>query len=551
MSSSYSLPYAPPPAGIDYTVLQQTDPAVIRRLPIWADYPVAFCREAVGWYPHPYQEELLNDESLFIAACWSRQLGKSFTIAHKALWTAFVYPDSDIVIVAPSRRQAYMLYDKIVKALRKSPLLLSCVIGEPTKEKIEFTNGARIFNLPAGDTGDTIRGYAIRLLILEEAAFIPNDVIVAIEQGLASTGGHEIMISTPRGRSNAFYKAFNQSTTVKYDMTKTGRQQVGNWTCYRYTYETGLRTVTINGVPQLSRPHLEKQKIDLTEWQFKAEYEALFIEDADAYLPMETIEATFNSGFAFLNNPMPNSNYFMGIDISKGGDMTAVAIVQRYDIDPFTRKPLIYPHIRVVSLQYWKVGGIKQQMPHIIQMIRNWKPVMVYFDKTSMGEYPFEELQQTYKLPIEGVQFTPQEKINMYGNLTILMSQQGEIQGWNRRLQIPKEQEAQTQFTNLMYEIPLVTSKQTGIKHESTSFSIYPSSGHDDIPDAIALACRCASSEYTTSYHATTAVRPDVAPAVTDSNDEESPFRTSKNGIAVAKSTTRRQVRRNDRIFWK
>lgn len=548
MSSAYSLPYPAPQAGIDYTTLHQTDKTVLNRLPTWAEFPVAFCREAIDWWPHWYQEELLNDMSLFVAACWSRQLGKSYAIAHKALWTAFCYPDSDIIIVAPSRRQAYMLYDKIVKALKRSPLLLSSVLGDPTKEKIEFTNGARIFNLPAGDTGDTIRGYSIKLLILEEAAFIPNDVIVAIEQGLAATGGCEIMISTPRGRSNAFYKAFNQSHNVKYDMTKEGRQEVGDWVCYRYTYRTGLAVTTKDGFPQLSLPHLEKQRRDLTEWQFKAEYEAMFIEDADAYFPLKTIEATFNNAFRYLTDPMPNANYFMGIDISKGQDMTALGILQRYDVNPFTKKPLTYPHMRGVNLQYWKVGGIKKQFPHILAQVRLWKPTMIYFDKTSMGEFPFEELQQTYKLPIEGIHFSPQEKINMYGNLSLLMSAPAEIEGWKRRLQLPRDEEAEIQFTNLMYEIPLVTSKQTGIKHESTSFSIYPSSGHDDIPDAIALACRGASSDYSQVYHASTAIRPEEF--VARNIDENIPI-SSKDGMVIAKKTKRRLTSRSDRIFWK
>jgi len=230
------LEYPPPIAGIQYHLLPADDPVILKRIGVWAQFPVAFCREAMNFYPHWYQEELISDPSLFIAACWSRQIGKSEAIAHKVIHTAFTIANADVIIIAPVKKQAKELYMKVKKAIRESPIIYNSVVGKMTMEQIEFDNGSRILNLAAGDEGVQLRGYAIELLVIEEASFVPDDVYVAVEQGLSSTGGKEILISTPYGKNNEFYKTFHPDGMKGYDHEKKGKQQVAEFSCYNYDY---------------------------------------------------------------------------------------------------------------------------------------------------------------------------------------------------------------------------------------------------------------------------------------------------------------------------
>ena len=198
----------PAGSGIDYHKLSANDERVLRRVRYWIKDPVTFCKEAMNFHPHWYQVKLLRDLALFICACWSRQIGKSESVAHKAIHHAFTVPNACVVIIAPGQRQAKELYKKVVEAIRGSRLVHSSVVGKIKMEEILFANGSRIINLPSGDEGVNLRGYTITLLIVDEGAYVPDAVFVAVEQGLSSSGGQEIVISTPNGRHNAFYRMF-------------------------------------------------------------------------------------------------------------------------------------------------------------------------------------------------------------------------------------------------------------------------------------------------------------------------------------------------------
>jgi phage FluMu gp28-like protein len=62
---------------------------------------------------------------------------------------------------------------------------------------IELRNGSKIIALPCGPDGATLRGYTADLVVMDEAAFMPEDVIASvIFPMLATTNGTAIMLST-------------------------------------------------------------------------------------------------------------------------------------------------------------------------------------------------------------------------------------------------------------------------------------------------------------------------------------------------------------------
>jgi len=75
--------------------------------------PVEFCRALFKFEPTEYQAKLLRDQSKRIAVRWSRQAGKTTTIALRALWFTLTHPKTLTLVVGPSLRQSMILGDRI------------------------------------------------------------------------------------------------------------------------------------------------------------------------------------------------------------------------------------------------------------------------------------------------------------------------------------------------------------------------------------------------------------------------------------------------------
>ena len=231
--------------------------------------PVAFAK-LIGFKPFDYQAELLRDTSKRIVACWGRQTGKSTTTALKALHFAFSNSNKTILIVSPSERQSQLMFAKIRRFLhaevklsngRKIRPLETSIVRE-TQGLIELTNGSVIIPLPCSP--DKIRGFTADLVIIDEAAFVPEEVITSIVMPmLAATDGTLIMLSTPWSKDHIFYRAFSG--------------ELEGWSVHH---------VPSSKCPLIKLDFLEAQKRIMTEAEFRREYLAEFVEEEACYFPM-------------------------------------------------------------------------------------------------------------------------------------------------------------------------------------------------------------------------------------------------------------------------
>lgn len=145
-----------------------------------------------------WQRDFLCSTSEFTLVLCSRQVGKSTSTACLA-WAAMSLGQM-VLIVAPSARQSMELLRKIIDFKNADPAAPRVV--RSTLTELELTNGGRVLCAPA--SSDTIRGFTVDLLIVEEAAFVLDDVITAILP-MRKEGGRVVMISTPAGRQGIFY----------------------------------------------------------------------------------------------------------------------------------------------------------------------------------------------------------------------------------------------------------------------------------------------------------------------------------------------------------
>jgi hypothetical protein len=167
--------------------------------------PVSFVRERLRFHPDPTQAHVLASRAKQVILNCTRQWGKSTLTAAQAVFTAWHEPESLILVMSPTARQSSEL-------VRKAGLFLSRLGVKPrgdggNKISLLLPNGSRIVGLPGTEATD--RGYSgVRLLLVDEAARVPDDLYLAMLPVLAVSGGDIWLMSTPFGRRGFFYQTW-------------------------------------------------------------------------------------------------------------------------------------------------------------------------------------------------------------------------------------------------------------------------------------------------------------------------------------------------------
>jgi hypothetical protein len=162
-----------------------------------SDDPVEFAK-SVGLDPDPYQADMLTSQHPRKMLLWSRQSGKSTVGALLATHKAVSSIGSTTLVVAPSEDQAKELFRKCRAFVAEARI----VNRSETQTGLELVNGSRIVVRAAIER--TTRGYAVDLLIVDEAAQVDDQAYFALRPSLMRTRGDQILLSTPRGRRGFF-----------------------------------------------------------------------------------------------------------------------------------------------------------------------------------------------------------------------------------------------------------------------------------------------------------------------------------------------------------
>jgi hypothetical protein len=158
----------------------------------------------LGLEPDPWQVEVLEGghPRLLLNCC--RQAGKSTVVAMLGLTEALFVPLTQVLLLSRSFRQSAELFRTLADFHQR---LGSRLLKRRTAEELELANGSRVVCLPCRE--ETIRGYSkVNLLIIDEAARVPDDLYRAVRPMLAVSGGRLVCLSTPYGKRGFFWDAW-------------------------------------------------------------------------------------------------------------------------------------------------------------------------------------------------------------------------------------------------------------------------------------------------------------------------------------------------------
>ena len=248
--------------------------------------------------------------------CSPRQMGKSTIIAKDAGDYALDNPNKSIMIIAAVDRQSLLLFEKVLSHIYlKNKSMIKTGKDKPTKHELRLKNGSVIRCLPTGDSGYGIRGYTIDRLYADEAAFIKEDVWAAVTPMLATTGGNIILLSTPFGKENYFYR---MTENEKFKFIHVDPEEV------------------IAGRPEPQRTNLiefrKDEKERMTKFQYQQEHLGLFVGGIMRFLSDKLIDEMLTLDPTKVQ--VPKLNKFQGIDIARmGGDECPMISFERVNRD--------------------------------------------------------------------------------------------------------------------------------------------------------------------------------------------------------------------------
>jgi len=230
--------------------------------------PVTWAEKALGFKADPWQSEVLRStESRILLNC-SRQSGKSSICALLALWTAIYRPGSLILCLSPSLRQSSELFHAVARFY--GALSESVASRGESALRLELANGSRIISLPGQE--QTVRGYAgVSLLIVDEAARVPDDLYFSVRPMLAVSNGRLIALSTPWGKRGWFYEIFKEPN---------------GWRTW---------TITADQCPRISTAFLEEEKRSMPKAWYEAEYFCAFNEPEDSVFGYDDVMRAISS----------------------------------------------------------------------------------------------------------------------------------------------------------------------------------------------------------------------------------------------------------------
>lgn len=251
--------------------------------------------------PYPHQLAVLDamgdpyrSGRIFVVKS-KRQVGKTTLSIYALLKIALTHGGTLSVVVEPTFDQARRVYKQIIKSVPGDMVITR---KNDTNLEIEFGNGSSIL-FKSAEQRDNLRGFTITgLLVVDECAFIQDDIFDIL---LPTTDVHRapiLLISTPKLKQGFFFRYYSAGMQGQADITSIDFND----------FDTSFL---------LSSEKLEQYRTMMPKAQFTTEYLGEFL-DTDSVLFSNISECVGPAG--------DGAELYVGIDWGSGagGDYTSV-----------------------------------------------------------------------------------------------------------------------------------------------------------------------------------------------------------------------------------
>lgn len=176
---------------------------------------------------YDFQKEMLegiqhNDFTMTVAA---RQSGKKLCNQIYMLWYAIFHPYKKVSIHSHRIEASSCILNGLKFAYENLPEWMKPGVTEYSQRAVVFENGAEIIARPV--TPDTLRGQAISLLYIDEAAYIDDNRLTnmwACVMPAISLGGRVSIATSANKKSGLIYTLWDKSNSVY--------KQCFKWDCH-------------------------------------------------------------------------------------------------------------------------------------------------------------------------------------------------------------------------------------------------------------------------------------------------------------------------------
>lgn len=297
-----------------------------------------------------------------------RQCGKSLMIEMILLKKAIETAKCNSFYLSPTIPQSRKVYNELKECVIKTPVYKK---HNDSNLEIALINGSTI-SFKSAEQGENLRGFTANgLVVVDEAAYVSDDVFHSILAWKNVSQCPVILCSTPRFKTGFFYEYYRlaeqgEHKYLKYDWSR---------------YDTS---------EFLPNDELERYRRTMSEQIFRSDYLGEFLD----------FEGSVFGSFAHVMNAQPVDEFAgictIGVDwgTGSGGDYTAISVMSEDKVQ--------------LKIDYFNNLDVNATIDRIIKLIYQYNPIKVVVELNSIGSVYFQLLKQRIRernMPVQVIGF--------------------------------------------------------------------------------------------------------------------------------------------------
>lgn len=337
-----------------------------------------FAERVLGRPLWEHQIEAARSKSFITAVAAARRTGKTVLAETLATWTAFRERNVRVIVLSATQDAARRVTESIGASLALTDITRGAVIDD-FATRIRLKNGSEIVSLPASQR--QIRGYGagVKLLVIDEAGFVPEELwraahYVALDE--RRNGSRILLTGTPWGGRDAFFR-------VAFDRGLRGDPEYAS---HHWTHRAN---------PLLDHAYLERQRDRVSPPEFHAEVLGEWSDAVGALFPQALLDAAVADfevpDLAALRPPARGA---LGLDYGVSFDKTAAVALFRAPVAGLNPDEEVRPRF-VVMPHVWPAGApLHECVGEVVRSPAHWSSIST--ETNGVGAMPSQELRRRY-----------------------------------------------------------------------------------------------------------------------------------------------------------